>query len=199
MFWSLVLTFAMLVLSGGDYVYRWTDAEGTVRVTNNLLSIPKHKRAGVTPMRVFTIESVEKTKTAGEGELAQNPVPVSFSEMGGGIVTSSLVNGVVRRDAIVDTGSEITVITTKLAVALGYDIRNARVGRFKTPGGSLTAPVIKLDLVQVGPATVKNVSAVVFDFKGRGPVSAIIGMNFLSRFAFEIDYSNKQITFHPPQ
>ncbi len=93
----------------------------------------------------------------------------------------------------------MTIITTKLARALGYDIKNARIGRFKTPGGFLTAPVVKLDLMQVGPATVKNVSAVVFDFKWRGPVSVIIGMNFLSRFVFEIDYLNKKITFQKAQ
>ena len=200
MFWSLVITFAMLASSGTyDYVYRWTDANGSVRVTNNLSSVPENKRGDAQPMRVFTIESVDETNAVGQVELVQNSNTVLFSETASGIVTSSLINGAARRDAIVDTGSEIAVITTKLAKALGYDIKTAREGRFRTPGGFVNAPVVELESIKIGSAKVKNVPAAVIDFKERGPVSAIIGMNFLSRFIFEIDYASKKITFQPPQ
>ncbi len=59
-------------------------------------------------MFLFSLLALPLFIFAGDGDYVYrlpNPASVSFTEMRGCIVTSSLVNGVARRDAIVDTGS----------------------------------------------------------------------------------------------
>ncbi len=191
---AAIVATPQLVMADSSVVYRWTDGNGAVHISNRLSDAPEKYRASAKPMEMVVIDSQEPDQVKGSAKLVGGS-KIAFDTKKEGIVSLARFNGLTERNAILDTGSGWAIITTKLAIALGYDLENARKSRFKVFGGSVSAPVVSLKSLQVGPAFVSNVSAAVIDFEGRGPVSAIIGMNFLSRFVFEIDHSKGEVEF----
>lgn len=194
------LALAMLLISGGSafadgsFVYRWEDDNKAIHVTNQLTGVPLKYRDEAKRMKMVTIKSIDHTPMLGPARV-DGSGEISFDKSKPMVIVSALINRKVTRNAIIDTGSEWVVITSKFARALGLDIQTLRKGNFRVFGGSVKAPVVRLQSVRVGPAIAKNVDAAIIDFEGRGEVSAIIGMNFLSRFVFEIDHAKGTLTF----
>lgn len=191
---AAIVTVSILAQAETASVYRWKDENGAVHITSHLKNIPEAHRAAAVPMRYHSVTATEASPSAGDGRLS-GAGEAWFDSSDEKIKLTAMFDGKITRGAWVDTGSEWVTVTTKLATALGYDLAGARKTRFTIPGGAVIAPVIKLDSVRIGGAEVRDVSAAVIDFYGRGPVSAVIGMNFLSRFAFEIDTAKGVMTF----
>ncbi|MBI5816311.1 MAG: clan AA aspartic protease [Nitrospinae bacterium] len=193
-----VILLAALVLSADlrheGLAYRWTDVDGSVRISGRLEDVPKDRRNTASPMKLVTVRE-DKDWTEPFAAPMPNPVSVHFNPPGS-MAVEAMFNGLVKRNAILDTGSETIIITSKLAAALGADIRKAGKTRLRTSKGIVEAPVVFLDDVNVGGAHAMRLEAAVMDFPGRGHVSAIIGMNFLSRFVFEINARDNEVTFH---
>ncbi|VAX18313.1 hypothetical protein MNBD_NITROSPINAE02-1064 [hydrothermal vent metagenome] len=177
-----------------SFVYRWEGDNQAIHITNSLEGVPEKYRAGATRMRKVTIKSIDHAPQLGPAHVDEFE-EISFDKSKPGVIVSAVVDQKVGRKAIIDTGSDWVVITTKFARALGLDIPKLRKGRFRVFGGRINAPVARLQSLRVGPAMAKNVHAAIIDFEGRGEVSAIIGMNFLARFVFEIDQSRGTLTF----
>lgn len=175
-------------------VWRWTDESGAVHITSALTDVPVKHRSGAVSMKLSTVAEPS-------AEPASKPDPLEteriarFDSSEGMVAVRAVIGESIERAAWIDTGSEFTIITSKLAVALGVDARNAEKRVFHTQGGRVSAPVTTLKSVKVGPAVARDVPAAIMDFPGRGPVSAIIGMNFLSLFRFEINMRDGVIIF----
>ncbi|MGK7344652.1 MAG: retropepsin-like aspartic protease family protein [Candidatus Nitrospinota bacterium M3_3B_026] len=177
--------------------WRWKDDAGAVHITGDPAKIPPRYRDKASPMRVHTVTGAEESAPRPPGAVRGGRAAVAFDPSGERIGVEAAFDGGISRRAWVDTGSGPVIITTKLATALGYDTGGAAKKRFSYPGGSGSAPVVTLKSVRVGGAEARDIPAVVMDFDGRGPVSAVIGMSFLSRFSFEVDTARGEMVFHP--
>lgn len=199
-----IITFFVLFCFSGtasgekSYVFKWTDVYGSIHLSNSFKSIPVKYRGQAKKIRLINIENTEvnalKIFTGSSGS-----AKVDFDPAKSKVIVTAIFNGVVKRDIIIDTGSEWVTITTKLARALGYDFRKARKTWFQTQSGPVMAPVVKLDRMTIGNAQVTGLKAAVVDFDGRGAVSAVAGMNFLSAFVFEIDKYNGELILTTPE
>jgi len=180
-----------------SFVYRWTGLKGSVHISNSLKSVPGQYLKNVKKIKRIEISSAGKRRkpvfSTVEGEAR-----INFSLNDNAMIAPAVFNGSVKRNVLIDTGSELVTITTKLARALGYDYENMRKAWFQTQSGPILAPVIKIERLAMGRAQVTGLEAAVIDFKGRGPVSAVAGMNFLSAFIFEIDTQKRSLTLTSP-
>ncbi|MDH5637302.1 MAG: retroviral-like aspartic protease family protein [Nitrospinota bacterium] len=182
--------------SGQSTVYRWTGPDGSVRASNSLAAIPEGYRSSAVEMKVVNIRQ-EHVEHEPKG-FAKGKATIGFTPSGRRIEAQAIFNGRASRMAIMDTGSDMVAITTKLARALGYDTAKSRKTWVTTSSGRVQVPVVLLKNVKVGGAEAFGVQAVVMDFEGRGPVSALMGMNFLSLFVFEIDSGGGTMTLVAP-
>lgn len=181
--------------AGRDSVWRWTDESGAVHITSRREDVPAKYRSGSIPMKYSTVAEPVPEPVAPRPEPLENERTVRFDPSGGMVAVQAQIGESVERGAWIDTGSELTVITTKLALALGVDVRGAEKRVFHTQNGRVKAPVVMLKSVKVGPAKATDVMAAIMDFPGRGPVSVIVGMNFLSLFRFEINMREGTVIF----
>ena len=175
---------ASLMASQG-VVYRWTDDTGVTRASTSLAAIPEKHRQSAVEMKVVnvddnSVEAMSTPKGYGAAEISFRPGAERTEAM-------AVFNGRAERMAIVDTGAGIMAITRKLARALGYKPENLPRSWIITSAGKLKVPMVTLDSVRIGGAEARKVRAAVIDFEGRGPVSAVIGMSFLSAFVMEVD------------
>lgn len=179
------------------YVYRWTDSNGSVHISNSIKSVP-----GRYFQRVKKIKRINVNSSSKKGDpifsTASGEARINFDPNDIGVIAPAIFNGSVKRDVVIDTGSELVTITTKLAKALGYDYENARKTWFRTQSGPVFAPVIRIKRLSIGEAHVTGLEAAVIDFEGRGSVSALAGMNFLSAFIIEIDMQKRSLTLTSP-
>ena len=176
-------------------VWRWMDESGSVHISGALEDVPPNRRASAVSMKYSTVAEPEPEPVSPRPEPLEEERRARFDPSGGMVALKAVIDGSTERGAWIDTGSELTVITSKLALALGVDIKACDRRVFHTQNGRVSAPVTILESVRVGPAAARDVMAAIMDFPGRGPVSAIIGMNFLSLFRFEINMREGAVIF----
>ncbi|MBI4666878.1 MAG: clan AA aspartic protease [Nitrospinae bacterium] len=184
--------------AGNDAAYIWSDDEGSVRITRGIKNIPERYRGKSKPITVEVVAGGSHQAPSGAVDVAGGATTLGFNPEVSPITVPAVFHKSTARDAWIDTGSEYVVITEKLAHSLGYSGRKAEKRVFHTPSGAVTAPVIILAKMSVGGATAHDVPAAILNFEGRGPVSAIVGMSFLSRFAVEINGKEGLITISLP-
>lgn len=110
-------------------------------------------------------------------------VPVSFTN-----------NGLTAAGHLVmDTGATHTVVYRSFADRL--NIITLSKGRSKVAGGHfLHSEVGKVESMQIGPITSKDFSVVILAFEGNSPAhGGLLGMDFLSRVEYSIDYEKSVI------
>jgi predicted aspartyl protease len=175
-------------------VWRYTDADGAVHIVADERAIPP---ASVGSARPVPLTAITAATPAPPAVFRLNaPVEVPFALSHGKPVVETLFDGRVTRPALIDTGSQVTTITTKLALALGVDLTSARIGRFATPSGSIAAPMVTVGRIGWGGgASAERVTAAVVDYPGKEAYSALIGMNALAGFVFEIDPRRRALRF----
>ncbi len=183
--------------SGENHVYKWTGANGSVHVSGSIEAVPKAYRESASKIMLITVDSISR-ESRNRAVSAKGSANVAFTRDRGRIIVSAMFNQAVGRKAIIDTGSEWVTITTKLAGALGHNIRSAPQVWVSTHGGARLAPVITLDSVRVGDAVAKKLKAVVLNFAGRGQVSAVLGMNYLSAFVMDVNNSTRRLSLTAP-
>ena len=198
---ALPLALALLAAAAGapaqEQAWLWSDGHGGVFISGALESVPAPRRHTARPIRVSSMtrqpDAAPPGSPPGSGHAA-----APFTPGGPDIIVTARFNGSVERGSLVDTGSQITVITTKLARALGIDLSRAREAWFTTAAGPVRAPVVELTSVEIGGARMEKLDAVALDYAGKGATSAIIGMNFLSGFAATLDLGGGVLTLAPP-
>lgn len=91
------------------------------------------------------------------------------------------MNGVPLR-AVVDTGSSAIYLGRAHAAALGIDTARGRRSEMSTFRGPRTIWVVKVDRVQVGALTARDVDAWIVEEGDEGPPQPLLGMSFLRQF-----------------
>lgn len=110
-------------------------------------------------------------------------VPVSFSN--GGLEAATQL--------ILDTGATHTVIYRSFASQL--NILSLAKGQSRVAGGqSVLSEVGKVDSMKVGPILARDFSVIIMSFEGPPTAdSGLLGMDFLSRVEYALDYENQVI------
>jgi predicted aspartyl protease len=110
-------------------------------------------------------------------------VPVTFSN--GGLETTTPL--------IMDTGATHTVLYRPVASQL--NILALGKGQSKVAGGrSVFSEVGKVDAMQVGPITARDMVVVILSVEGDAPsYGGLLGMDFLSRVDYVIDYEKQVV------
>lgn len=99
-------------------------------------------------------------------------VTVPLRWRGGKLALDATVNGV-RREFILDTGSP-TILSADLARELGLTVLGRNVGQ-DANGRPVTMDISRLDRLQIGGLTVRDLPVMIFDFSGLEIGSCIIG------------------------
>ncbi len=139
-----------------------------------------------------------------------NTVPLHVFRSGH-ISVQARLNGQGPFRLVLDTGSPVTFISTKVAKKLGLSAGMAGSATSATgaPGGMFGMglsmnPFARLKSVAIGSTVAKDLEIMVLDHPVidmlsvvEGPVEGIIGFSFFSRFRTTLDYAGKQVTFSP--
>ena len=192
---------ALLLLSGtpaGAEIYRWTDAEGRVHFTQDLTQVPRAERKRA--------EDAARSSDAGANSRLQlysggpsrsrppaRPAPagqvgklyrIRVARAGTSMLVNVRLNGSVTAPFLIDTGASDVLLPQSVADELGLDTGpDARTKRYSTANGVVEHPVVMLDSVNLGGATVTNVPASVSDRMRFG----LLGLSFFNHFTYNVD------------
>ena len=128
---------------------------------------------------------------AGSASLASPPTTVSVPilHMGSSIFVRVRLNGQVETLFLVDTGATYCTLTKATADRLGLTAGLvSSLIELRTASGYIKAPLLLVDLLQVGGAEARNVEAIILDRPNESSaVGGILGLSFLNQFKIEID------------
>lgn len=120
---------------------------------------------------------------------APTAVGVPIVRRGGAIFVRGRINDQVETLFLVDTGASFCVLTKATADRLG--LAASVMSSFVTvhsASGSFEAPLIQVDMIQIGNAEVRSADAIIHDVPNLpSSVGGILGMSFLNQFKVEID------------
>jgi len=114
------------------------------------------------------------------------PVTIANNQI---LVPVGFTNGGVEADAqlVMDTGATHTVLYRPIANRL--NILTVARGQSKVAGGqAVQSEVGKVDAMRVGPITARDFPVVILPFEGTPAYGGLLGMDFLSRVDYTIDY-----------
>lgn len=117
------------------------------------------------------------------------PAAVPIVRRGTAVLVHGRVNDQAETLFLVDTGATFCVLTRPMARQLGLTPSPvAGPVTVNTASGSIEAPLILVDLIQVGGAQARSVEAIIHDVPGLpSDVGGLLGLSFLNRFTVEID------------
>lgn len=99
---------------------------------------------------------------------------------------------------VLDTGSHMTVISTKTAARLSL-MSKASGGRATGVGGQFKVVYALLGSCQIGGVRLENVPVFVRPFfNEKHPVDGYIGLSFISQFVTSVDYGERTLTLERP-
>jgi len=123
---------------------------------------------------------------------------VKFDKRGQGIAVTVRINN--RRDVkmLVDTGASLTTISGRVASGLGINTGQLKqnVELVLADGSKKKAKFVMLDSVRVGSMIARNVGAAIIKEEPSAGIDGLLGMSFLSNFAFSINAEKQKIIFN---
>jgi len=131
---------------------------------------------------------------------AQNealPKKVNVDKVMGHVMVSALLDGKVNANLLLDTGASLIVLSPNIVKQLGYDL-NKEKGEGElilADGRRVKTKYIVLKSVKVQDAVVDNVEAAIMpeDVKAEEFKDGVLGMSFLKRFNFKINYDEGKL------
>jgi clan AA aspartic protease (TIGR02281 family) len=104
------------------------------------------------------------------------------------IRTEAVIDGHTASNFIIDTGATYTSIPSGLAHSLGYDTSPSKASRVTISGvgGIFNVPLIRVQSLDLGGYTVRNLDVLVISEK-IGPNVGLLGLNFLKHFKYSVD------------
>jgi clan AA aspartic protease (TIGR02281 family) len=132
---------------------------------------------------------------------ASTPVAVPVTRVGRSLVVQARLNGTRDARLIVDTGADITVLSTEIARDLGLLSGGGSSGMtLNTAGGAVRADIAKVTSISVGTALVHNVPVAVHDLPDAAAgVNGLLGLTFLDKFLVTLDMEKGELMLRPRQ
>lgn len=120
---------------------------------------------------------------------APTAVGVPIMQQGGAFYVRGQVNGQGETLFLVDTGATYCVLTKVAADRLGLASSPVlTMVKLTTASGTIEAPLIQIDVIQIGGAEARSVEAVIHDMpEFPSAVAGLLGLSFLNQFKVEID------------
>jgi clan AA aspartic protease (TIGR02281 family) len=166
-------------------MFRWVDENGVIHFTDNLHNVPEQNRAGTTWLK--TPERPPSLQPAPP----LDKVSVPIQKQGEVVIVPVTVNQRVSVKFVVDTGASYTLISRDTARQLGIDMgQKLPTIPFQTANGTIQAPLVNLESIEVGGMQMKDLTAAVHDVFPDSGVAGLLGLNFLSNFRMDIDTDN---------
>lgn len=208
--WLAVALLAAAPAGAEGEIYRWTDAQGGIHFSRDLGEVPPAARSGAVedararmPSRLQTYETAPAPEAA---EAAMVPafrsggltpgreLRIPFTRNGTLMLVQVLLNDRVEAPFLIDTGASGISIPDRVARQLGLRI-DADTPRLQvqTASGVVAEPVIQLESVQVGPARVERLAALVNSSMEIG----LLGGSFFNNFVYQVDAAAGVITLRP--
>ena len=184
-------------------IYKWVDRDGQVHFTDTIAGIPPEYRdrmeekAGTTPALPRAPEPPQ-TRPA---RLSRAPLPASMSyevplqRKGNAMLVEAVVGGTLQAHLVLDTGAEFTVLSPAVARSLALNLQDAAVVPLRSASGEFFAPMIKVQSITVGDATVHDVEVIVHD--ATPGLDGLLGMSFLDNFLVTISGSDHKLILTP--
>ena len=139
----------------------------------------------------------EAARTKREQEEALKPRKVEFSDEHGGIFVNAVLNKKVEASLLLDTGASFVMLTKKLAQGLGIDLDSKKdlMQLQLADGRKVDTMRVILDNVKVEEVEAADIEAAILleDVGDYGFKDGLLGMSFLNRFNFKIDYEKKEL------
>lgn len=188
--WALEKFVAAVDQAPKDLQRWWYLAESYRLIGDNAAAIPIYRHIALTAQEPsFAAAARQVLDSLGEPEVLVSSIP--FQRRGGSVLVPGRINGESVGSFILDTGATFTSINTSVAQQLGIRPQGASMVRLVTASGTVLAPVVILDRVDVGGAAARLVPAVVLDLPGMSQgMAGLLGMSFLDRFKVNIDLSS---------
>jgi predicted aspartyl protease len=113
------------------------------------------------------------------------------------VIVRGSIGGVEKRNLLIDTGANPTVITPDLAKKLHL---SGSTEQLQAVGHNMNSQVVSLPSLQVGPIQVQNLRVLVqdlteFDKKLGLHLDGLVGLDVLAHSSFRIDYHAKKMIF----
>jgi clan AA aspartic protease (TIGR02281 family) len=210
---ALLLAAPAAAQSGDDAaIYRWTDERGGVHFTEEIREVPAAQRrealnrirAGL-PSRLQTYgaparfpaapaEAAAAPLGARPGYAASQVLRIPFVQSGTLMLVQVRLNDEVEAPFLVDTGASGISVPDAVVRRLGIriDAGTPRIS-VQTAAGIVAEPLIELDSVQVGPARIERVAALVNSSMEVG----LLGGAFFNNFVYQVDAAEGVITLRP--
>jgi clan AA aspartic protease (TIGR02281 family) len=173
-------------LSRPGELFRWVDERGVVHFSDNLHNIPEQYRPDASRM------NVPKSVQPERNPYDQNKASVPFQKKGEVMVVTATVNERVSANFVVDTGASYTMISRATAKELDIDLeRKLPTIPFQTVNGTINAPLVSLDSIEVGGMKIRDLTAAVHDISSDPGSVGLLGLNFLNNFRMDIDMKDQ--------
>jgi clan AA aspartic protease (TIGR02281 family) len=159
------------------------------------------------------IESIERTDESGTDRLKEKwakqaearlqaekarqyaPKEIAAFDENGHLFLAVRINEKVDAKLLLDTGASTILLSRQKAEASRLDLESPKRIQAKIADGrTVEAIPVMLETVRVGDVSAENVQAAVLaESLPDGHFDGLLGMSFLNRFNFQVDYANKKL------
>ena len=120
-------------------------------------------------------------------------IPVTVN--GRSVIVPVTFNHSVNAHLLLDTGASMTMISRRLATVLALPSSGTRL--FSGIGGTVSAPIARVESIKVGDAEVSGMAISVHDISRYPHFEGLLGMDFLGRFQVSVDATKKLLVLTP--
>ena len=126
-------------------------------------------------------------------ELFESLEVLPLKSKGNQFVVEAVIDESRRINLLIDTGAAMTVLDEGLLQALGYNLNGQRQEFFSTANGVVEAPVISIQQLALGDASMGPLSVGALSLSMPGNIDGLLGMNFLRHYDFRIDQDSQEL------
>ena len=123
---------------------------------------------------------------------------IPLKSRGWGFSVSTIVNEATEAELVIDSGASYTIISTRLARALGINWQ-AGAPRYpiNTAGGVVWVRLVTIGSLQAGGARAQRVEAAVADLPSFRGADGLLGKSFLDRYSYTINSQSATMILAP--